>query len=119
MVHGSLFEDHSDKSLQAYQWTANRNLPKLPFINNQFGGTMGGPIKKDKLFYFVSYEGVRVVQGNAVQAEVPTAAMKNGILSASPTPIYDPLTGNATARAELLLRVMSSKPRGLIRAWQR
>jgi Carboxypeptidase regulatory-like domain/TonB dependent receptor len=93
-VHGSLFEDHSNKSLQAYQWTANRNLPKLPFINNQFGGTMGGPIKKDKLFYFVSYEGVRVVQGNAVQAQVPTSAMKNGILSASPTAIYDPTTGN-------------------------
>ena len=53
--HGSLFEDHSDKSMQAYQWAANRFLPKLPFINNQFGGTIGGPIKKDKLFFFVSY----------------------------------------------------------------
>jgi len=94
-IHGSLFEDHSDKSLQAYQWAANRSLPKLPFINNQFGGTIGGPIKKDKLFYFVSYEGVRIVQGNAVQAQVPTAAMKSGVLSASPTAIYDPLTGNA------------------------
>jgi carboxypeptidase family protein/TonB-dependent receptor-like protein len=91
--HGSLFEDHSDKSMQAYQWAANRSLPKLPFINNQFGGTIGGPIKKDKLFFFGSYEGVRIVQGNAVQAQVPTVAMKNGNLSASPTAIYDPMTG--------------------------
>jgi hypothetical protein len=91
--HGSLFEDHSDKSMQAYQWAANRFLPKLPFINNQFGGTIGGPIKKDKLFFFGSYEGVRIVQGNAVQAQVPTVAMKNGNLSASPTAIYDPMTG--------------------------
>ena len=99
-VHGSLFEDHSDKSLQAYQWAANRSLPKLQFINNQFGGTIGGPIKKDKLFYFLSYEGVRIVQGNAVQAQVPTVAMKGGNLSASPTAIYDPLTGavNGTGR---------------------
>jgi hypothetical protein len=115
-VHGSLFEDHSNKSLQAYQWTANRNLPKLPFINNQFGGTMGGPIKKDKLFYFVSYEGVRVVQGNAVQAQVPTAAMKNGILSASPTAIYDPMTGNTNGTGRTPFAGTSSNPLALIRA---
>ena len=94
-VHGSLFEDHADKSLEAYAWLANRTKPKLPFISNQFGGTIGGPIKKDKLFYFVSYEGMRLVQGNAIGAQVPTAGMKGGDLSASPTPIYDPMTGMA------------------------
>jgi hypothetical protein len=70
-----------------------RTRPK-PFINNQFGAAAGGPIKKDKLFYFAAYEGVRLVQGNTVQAQVPTSAMKAGNLSASTTPIYDPLTGN-------------------------
>jgi hypothetical protein len=94
-IHGVLFEDHADRDLAAYQWIANRTLPKLPFINNQFGGTVGGPIKKDKLFYFISYEGTRLVQGNAVAAEVPTPAMKAGNLSASPTAIYDPMTGSA------------------------
>ncbi|MCU1261500.1 MAG: hypothetical protein JWO80_4385 [Bryobacterales bacterium] len=94
-LHGSLFETHADQHLEAYQWSANRSRPKLPFINNQFGGTLGGPIIKDKLFYFASYEGVRLVQGNAVQAQVPTPAMKAGNLSASSTPIYDPSTGNA------------------------
>src|SRR5207245_220029 len=93
-LHGSLFEYHADRSLEAYAWLADRTKPKLQFINNQFGGTIGGPIKKDKLFYFVSYEGVRIVQGNAVQAQVPTVAMKSGNLSASSTPIYDPTTGN-------------------------
>jgi hypothetical protein len=95
-IHGSLFEYHADKGLAAYQWIANRALPKLPYISNQFGGTIGGPIKKDKLFYFVSYEGTRLVQGNVVAAQVPTAAMKSGNLSASPTAIYDPTTGTAT-----------------------
>src|SRR5215475_2390568 len=97
--HGSLFETHADQHLEAYQWAANRTRPKLPFIDNQFGASAGGPIKKDKLFFFGAYEGVRVVQGNAVQAQVPTTAMKTGNLSASTTPIYDPLTGSANGSA--------------------
>jgi hypothetical protein len=92
-LHGSAFWDHSDQGLAAYQWIANRTLPKLPYSNNQFGGTAGGPIEKDKVFYFLSYEGTRLLQGNAVSTEVPTAAMRAGDLSGSPTPIYDPLTG--------------------------
>ena len=72
-LHGSLFEDHADRESRSLPWVANRTLPKLPFINNQFGGAIGGPIKKDKLFYFISYEGTRLVQGNAVAAQVPTA----------------------------------------------
>jgi hypothetical protein len=94
-IHGSLFEDHADRSLEAYAWLADRTKPKLPFINNQFGGTIGGPIKKDKFFYFLSYEGMRLVQGNVVAAQVPTPAMKAGNLSASPTSTYDPMTGSA------------------------
>lgn len=93
-IHGSLFEDHADRSLSAYPWLGDRTKPKLPFIDNQFGGTIGGPIRKNKLFYFVSYDGTRLVQGNAVVGQVPTTAMKTGDLSASPTAIYDPLTGN-------------------------
>ena len=46
-LHGSLFEDHSNRSLGAYPWLGDRTKPKLPFISNQFGGTIGGPIKKD------------------------------------------------------------------------
>lgn len=94
-LHGSLFENHTDRSLAAYAWLADRTRPKVPFVNNQFGGTIGGPIKKDKLFYFLSYEGFRFVQGNTVGAQVPTPAMKAGNLSASPTAIYDPMTGAA------------------------
>ncbi len=94
-LHGSLFEDHADRDLSAYPWLGDRSKPKLPFINNQFGGTIGGPIRKNKLFYFISYDGTRLVQGSAVAGQVPTALMKTGNLSASPTPIYDPLTGAA------------------------
>jgi hypothetical protein len=101
-LHGSLFEDHADRSLAAYPWLGDRTKPKLPFIDNQFGGTIGGPIKKNKIFYFVSYDGTRLVQGSAVAAQVPTPAMKTGNLSASPTPIYDPMTGNANGSGRTL-----------------
>ena len=61
-VHGVLFEDHTDQHLQAYPWAANRALPNPKYIDNQYGGTIGGPIKKDKLFYFASFEGTGLVQ---------------------------------------------------------
>lgn len=93
-LHGSVFEYHSDNNLQAYAWGANSALPKPKYINNQFGGTIGGPIKRDKVFYFVSYQGTYVTVGNTLFAENPTAKMKLGDLSDSPTPIYDPRTGN-------------------------
>jgi hypothetical protein len=93
-IHGSLFEFHSDQHLQAYAWAADRTQPKPKYINNQFGGTVGGPIKKNKLFYFISYQGTYVPQDTSLYSEVPTAAMRSGNLSASPTLIYDPITGN-------------------------
>ena len=85
-LHGSGFFDYSDQSLAAYQWIADRTKAKLPYRNNQFGGTIGGPIKRDKLFYFFSYEGTRLLQGNAISTEVPTAAMKMGNLRLHPLP---------------------------------
>jgi hypothetical protein len=94
-IHGSLFEDHADQHLKAYAWAADRTQPQPKYINNQFGGTFGGPIKKNKLFYFASYEGTFIRQGTGLFSQVPTAAMKTGDLSASPTLIYDPLMGNA------------------------
>jgi hypothetical protein len=93
-LHGSLYEFHSDRSLQGYQWGANSAQPKGEYIFNQFGGTLGGPIKKDKLFYFVSFEGTYQNRGTTIFAELPTPAMVSGDLSASPTPIYDPSTGD-------------------------
>jgi hypothetical protein len=93
-VHGALFEDHTDQHIQAYPWLANRSIPNLKYIFNQYGGTIGGPIIKNKLFYFLSFEGSGLVQVAPFLGEVPTPAMRSGNLSASPTVIYDPLTGN-------------------------
>jgi hypothetical protein len=100
-MHGSLFEDHADQHLKAYPWAGDRTRPQPKYINNQLGGSIGGPIRKNQLFYFVSYEGTFIRQGAGVYSQVPTPAMKAGNLSASPTAIYDPMSGNAngTGRA--------------------
>src|SRR6266571_4847609 len=51
-----------------------------PYRRNQFGGALGGPIKKDKTFFFGTYEGLRLGNGTNISAEVPTLNTRNGIL---------------------------------------
>jgi hypothetical protein len=67
--------------------------PIASFKRNQFGGTFGGPIKKDKTFFFYSYEGLRTVTGDAQLLTIPTVAMDSGNFSGIPTVIKDPTTG--------------------------
>jgi carboxypeptidase family protein/TonB-dependent receptor-like protein len=95
-VHGSAFEYHSDQHLKAWPQDSapgQSNKPKL--IYNQFGGTIGGPIKKDKLFYFLSYEGTSDHRYVSRKVTVPTDAMKAGDFSqflADGFIIYNPYT---------------------------
>ena len=67
-VHGTLFEYNTNNALttRAFFLPGDQNKPK--FIQNQFGGTIGGPIKRDKLFYFLSWEATlesRLADNNA------------------------------------------------------
>ena len=100
--HGSLFEYHDNQHLKAFNYFAKANPradgtanPKPLRIYNNYGGTIGGPIKKNKLFFFYSFDGTRQRDGNVGTYSVPTADMKAGNFSALGTTIYDPLTGNA------------------------
>jgi Carboxypeptidase regulatory-like domain len=83
-IHGSVYEFFRNDVLNAHPFTFFQ-APKPEFRQNQFGGTIGGPIKKDKTFFFGSYEGRRIVQGIVSQPiSIPTAAeLTNGDFSAN------------------------------------
>jgi Carboxypeptidase regulatory-like domain/TonB dependent receptor len=94
-LHGSGFENHTDNRLKANPFFLPVGSQKGKLVYNEFGGTVGGRLIRDKLFYFLSYEGTTDHENAAVFATVPTAAVKSGDLSISANPIYDPLTGTA------------------------
>jgi hypothetical protein len=93
-IHGSLFEFHADSAMKAKPFflPVGQEIPK--YIDNQFGGSVGGPVIKNKLFYFGSWEDSLNRQTGASFVSVPTAAMHGGDLSGSTTAIYDPNSGN-------------------------
>lgn len=86
-MHGSLYEYYRNRFFAANDWFNKKaeigsGLPNKPpqLTRNTFGGTFGGPIKKDKLFYFFNYEGARTRESTTVTQEVPTAAYAAGTL---------------------------------------
>lgn len=91
-VKGSAFWYHNNQRLQAYPYFSDRGDAKPKFISNQVGGTIGGPIKKNKAFYFVSYERTSENSNATRFIKVPDAAMRAGDFSASPLPIFDPMS---------------------------
>ena len=96
-IHGSVFEYYDGSATEARPYFLPASQSNGNLVENQFGGTLGGPIRKDKLFYFVSYEGSRNHQlENGGLISIPTLAERAGDFRASPTPIYDPATGAAS-----------------------
>ena len=89
--HGSLYEFLRNDKLDARQYFADGNEPKPVYRQNQFGGSFGGRIIRNKLFFFTNYEGFRQRQENAFVNTVPTAAMRVGDFS-DVRDIFDPTT---------------------------
>ena len=93
-LHGSAFWYHNDNKTKARAFFLPPGERNPKWVYNQFGGTAGGPIVRNKLFYFGSYESTLDRQFAFQRLTVPTAAAKRGDLSESPLPIHDPATGN-------------------------
>lgn len=91
--HGSAYEFLRNAVFDARNFfdDPQRDIPR--FDRNEFGATLGGPLKRDRLFVFAGYEGTRVHQAFTRVATVPPLAWRRGDLSSWPEPIVDPLTG--------------------------
>ncbi len=83
-VHGELFWYNRNNHFAANDWFNNQSGIGRPFLNqNQFGGDIGGPIRKDKLFFYASYEAIRAHQQQPQDLAVLTADARNGIFTYS------------------------------------
>jgi hypothetical protein len=110
-LHGSVFGFLKNYNLDANSWGNDDNVvptPKNPYTTVQFGGTFGGPIIKDKLFFFVNYEGMRYHGAGETTSSVVPAAFRTGDLSSLlsvqgiqlyDTQTIDPSTGQPKAYA--------------------
>ncbi len=81
--HGSAYEFLRNSALDAKNFA---DISKQPFRKNQFGGTLGGPIKKDRMFYFVNYEGIQQTLTVSQITDVPDVNALNGFLPAAGAP---------------------------------
>jgi len=99
-LHGSLYEFLRNDKLDGTNFFANRSGSTKPTLRrNQYGGTIGGPIIKNKLFGFFSFQGTKERAGQSFTSSVPSQALLAGDFSAQPDPdreIYDPATLEGT-----------------------
>ena len=92
--HGSAYEFLRNDAFDARNFFA-ASKPVLRY--NQFGASLGGPIRRDRTFFFFNYEGIRNNRQSTLLASVPTAAEVRGDFSANSTAVRDPLTGTPFA----------------------
>jgi outer membrane receptor protein involved in Fe transport len=88
--HGTVYEFLRNSVLDSRNFF---DIAKPPFRQNQFGLSLGGPLRKDKTFFFGNYEGLGIFKGISITAAVPTEDMRIGNFAGS-DPVIDPTTGN-------------------------
>ena len=91
-LHGTLFEFLRNEYLNARNYFAQPG-PRPEFRRNQYGFTLGGPIRKNQTFFFVDWQGTRLRTGITRQSVVPTVAQRDGVFTAT---VYDPQTSPRT-----------------------
>jgi len=92
-IHGSAFEFLRNNKLNSRQFF---DASEPPFHQNQFGFSVGGPIVKNKMFFFGDYQGLDIHSSSTTIRSVATAALRAGNFNGYPATIYDPSTYNAT-----------------------
>lgn len=103
-LHGTLFEFFRNSALDAKNFFDSPEGKTPPFRLNQFGGTLGGPIARNRTFFFGAFQGTRIRQAQTFLNSVPTEAFKQGDLSNLPLQIFDPATTRPAATGTGLVR---------------
>ncbi len=106
--HGSLYEYHRNTATTANEFFNNRTinpetgktLPRPKLIRNLFGGSIGGPVIRDRFFFFYNYEGRRDAKETSVLHEVPLASLGQGIVK------YDNTAGGITALTPAMIQTL-------------
>lgn len=88
-IHGSAFEFLRNNAFDARDYFLPATSPQALYIQHQFGGSAGGPIKRNRIWWHTAYQRTSITQGDTQTGTVPLASERNGVFS---TPIYDPLT---------------------------
>ena len=96
-IHGSAFEFFRNNALDARNYFNPTSQSQEPFHDNQFGASLGGPIIKDKTFFFTDYEGVRETGKLSYTTLVPTAQEKSIATSNTPSGTVNPVVANLLA----------------------
>jgi hypothetical protein len=116
--HGSVYEFLRNDALNAKDWFLQPGVKKLPFRYNNFGGTFGGPVIKNKLFFFADYEGVRSNTSTySVGYLIPSPAFKGGDFSTLNTAIIDPATGQPFRNNQIPSSRISSVSQKMLAMW--
>jgi hypothetical protein len=105
--HGSAFEFLRNDAVDARNYFRVAPLKKNVLKQNQFGATLGGPILRDKTFFFASYEGLRSIAEVPALANVLTAAQRNGDFSAYSGTLKNPYTGGTYANKQIPVNAVS------------
>lgn len=91
-LHGTAYEFFRNGALDARNFFAQGGEAKPQYQRNQFGASLGGPIRKDRTFIFADYEGRRIREGVTRVTNVPTLAERTGDFSADSQPVINPFT---------------------------
>jgi hypothetical protein len=102
-THGAAYEYNMDSAFEANNFFSNASGVNKPphLVDNDLGGSVGGHIIRNKLFYFGSYEGDFSHYANSGVLSLPPPVELGGNFSSSPNPIYDPTTGNANGTGKM------------------
>jgi len=105
--HGRVYEFLRNTDLNATGFFRPPGGVKPQFNRNQFGGNFGGPILRDKLFFFIDYEGFRQARKQVSTATLPTPNQLNGVFAST---VYDPYTGAPYAAGRSILSAADISP---------